>query len=76
MIWAESVGGPLAVVETSALGEWTGCEGDYERACAIAYTADPNSPSHEALRFLLQWFAAQPAKTITGTSHLFISDHL
>ena len=37
MIWAESVGGPLALIETSSAGEWTGYEGDYERACAVDF---------------------------------------
>lgn len=37
MIWAESVGGPLALIETSSVGGWTGYEGDYERACAVDF---------------------------------------
>ncbi|MEU2624753.1 helix-turn-helix transcriptional regulator [Streptomyces sp. NPDC007157] len=30
----------------------------------IAYTAEPDSPSYEALRFLLQWSASQPAQPV------------
>lgn len=35
MIWVESAGGPLLVVEQTALLDWAGAEEDYERACAV-----------------------------------------
>ncbi|MFC4062379.1 Imm21 family immunity protein [Planomonospora corallina] len=35
LVWTESAGGPLAVIERQALDDWTGYGGDYERACEV-----------------------------------------
>ncbi|MFB4273414.1 Imm21 family immunity protein [Nonomuraea sp. GTA35] len=37
MIWVESAGGPLAVISEAALKDWSGFEGDYERACDVEF---------------------------------------
>lgn len=36
MKWIESTGGPFILLSDALSTQWRGCEGDYERACAIA----------------------------------------
>ncbi|MFF0243387.1 Imm21 family immunity protein [Streptosporangium sandarakinum] len=59
LVWAESAGGPLALVERQALDDWTGYEGDYERACAVE-TVDV-IPFGGGARALILW--EEPAAT-------------
>lgn len=50
MIWVESAGGPLTVMDDAALSAWTGFEGDYQRACAVGSVGVvPVGDSAEAL---------------------------
>lgn len=35
MIWHETNGGPFVLAPRGALAQWSGAEGDYDRACAV-----------------------------------------
>ncbi|MFI0454473.1 Imm21 family immunity protein [Actinomadura sp. 6N118] len=83
MIWVESAGGPLVVIEESALAGWSGFDGDYERACAVDFVDviasgdgvkalvvgdEPAGTTYvPELRTFIQWLYAEPDTDVVAS---------